>query len=274
MTALAACPAGGVAAEPVYLPVDSNIAYSLVESLPTGTPTTRLSYGDDPLQYGDLWLPAPATADEPAPLIVFVHGGCWLNAYDAGHTSALSTALTQAGFAVWSLEYRRTGDAGGGWPGTFDDIMAGLAYVESLTEYPIVTDQFVIAGHSAGGHLALLAGGRLPEARAVIGLAAITDIAAYSLGENSCQTATPLFMGGSAEEKPADYRAANPAMQPRHANTLLLHGSADEIVPPEQAQLPGAIRIIEPDAGHFDWVHPGTRSFQTLLSTLQRTFAE
>lgn len=271
MIALLACSAGKALADPVYAAVDANVPFSSVASLPADTPAVRLAYGNDPLQFGELWLPAAA---EPASLVVFVHGGCWLNAYDVQHTYALSTALTQAGYAVWSLEYRRTGDPGGGWPGTFEDIQAGLAFVDNLAEYGVTTDQYVLAGHSAGGHLALLAGARVSAVRAVIGLAAITDIEAYAEGNNSCQTATPQFMGGTPTEKPADYLAANPAAHSRYANTILLHGSADAIVPIEQAQLAQATRVIEAEAGHFDWVHPGTPAFGTLLLTLQQVFAE
>ena len=271
MLALAACSAGSAQADPVYAAVDANVPYGAVASLPADPPAVRLAYGNDPLQFGELWLPATA---EPVSLVVFVHGGCWLNAYDVQHTYALSTALTQAGYAVWSLEYRRTGDPGGGWPGTFEDILAGLAFVDNLAEYGVTTDQYVLAGHSAGGHLALLAGARVSAARAVIGLAAITDIETYAAGNNSCQTATPQFMGGMPAQKPAEYQAANPVRHSRHANTILLHGSADAIVPIEQAQLPQASRVIAEEAGHFDWVHPGTPAFGTLLSTLQQVFAE
>ena len=274
ITTLVACAGNAVLADKFYAPVDSNVAYSSVAALPANAPVVRLAYGNDPLQFGELWLPGSAESAAPASLVVFVHGGCWLNAYDVRHTYALSTALTQAGYAVWSLEYRRTGDPGGGWPGTFEDIQAGLAFVDNLAEYGVTTDQYVLAGHSAGGHLALLAGERLPAARAVIGLAAITDIVAYATGGNSCQTATPQFMGGTPVEKPADYLAANPVTHARHANTILLHGSADAIVPIEQAQLPQATRVIAAEAGHFDWVHPGTPAFGTLLSTLRQVFAE
>ena len=82
-----------------------------------------MSYAGQPQQYGELWLPEGIG---PFPVVVFVHGGCWLNAFDITHTHAASTALAQAGYAVWSLEYRRVGDPGGGWPGTFDDISLGV----------------------------------------------------------------------------------------------------------------------------------------------------
>jgi acetyl esterase/lipase len=257
--------------EPVdYPPVASKVSYQQVTALGFTPAGTRLEYAsDDPaLQYGLLWLPAGRQAGDKAPLVVLIHGGCWLNAFDIQHTFAMSTALAQAGYAVWSLEYRRTGDPGGGWPGTFDDIRAGLAFLPRLVDYPLDLDRVAIAGHSAGGHLALLAGSGLESAKAVIGLAAITDIVGYSKGANSCQSAVPEFMGGTYEQKPEAHAAANPAGQPIHPHTLLLHGDQDSIVPLQQANLPGAEVQVQEGAGHFDWVHPGTAAFDRLLATL------
>lgn len=257
-----------------YEPVDSNVSYGSVTALGFDNADFKLVYGDrnPDLQYGLLWLPKGPAVVEKAPLIVLLHGGCWLNEYDIQHSYALSTALAEAGYGVWSLEYRRTGDAGGGWPGTFDDIRQGLAFSSSLQSYSLDLDQVVIIGHSAGGHLALLAGAGFENVRGVIGLAAITDIEEYSRGENSCQSAAVDFMGGSYEMIPAAYEAANPVNKPLHPNTVLLQGDADTIVPPGPANLPGATTRSFENAGHFDWIHPGTGAYRLLLSTLVELF--
>ena len=252
----------------------SNVGYHSVIELGFSSANKKLVYGDsDPdLQYGLLWLPDESAATDRAPLVVLIHGGCWLNEFDIQHSFPMSTALAQAGYGVWSLEYRRTGDTGGGWPGSFEDIKQGLAYIPELNDFPLDLDRVVVIGHSAGGHLALLAGSGFQNADAVIGLAAITDIVEYSRGENSCQTATIDFMAGRYEEKPAEYDAANPANISLHDQTILLHGDADNIVPLEQARLPGAATRVIEGAGHFDWIHPGTRAYQVLLTTLEELF--
>ena len=256
--------------------VESNVSYSSVLALDFTDADKKLVYGEDnpDLQYGLLWLPGKHIGVEKAPLIVLIHGGCWLNAYDIQHSYALSSALANAGYAVWSLEYRRSGDEGGGWPGTFEDIKLGVAFTSELERFPVDLNRLVIMGHSAGGHLALLAATEIAEVDAVVGLAAITDIVSYSQGKNSCQTATVEFMGGHYEDKPSAYQAANPVGNTLHGNTVLLQGTKDVIVPPDQAQVTGATTRLVDGAGHFDWVHPGTEAYQVLLSTLEEIFRE
>jgi acetyl esterase/lipase len=247
--------------------VTENVEFAEVLQYPSRNYDHRLDYATGEFQYGLLWLPE----DHPSPpLLVFIHGGCWLNSFDVNHSFAASSALADAGIAVWSLEYRRTGDPGGGWPGTFEDITNAIASIDELKDFGVDTSRFAIAGHSAGGHLALLAGSRFREASAVIGLAAIADIDAYARGSNSCQTATPSFMNAEPDVAPELYAAANPAQQTLHANTHLLHGDLDTIVPHEQTQKMQARLTTVTGAGHFDWIHPATPAFSLLLELLKR----
>lgn len=251
--------------------VASDVSFDSVIALPSSPPTAKLVYGEEQpqLQYGLLWLPDNVSEEAPAPLVIFIHGGCWLNEYTIEHSLPLTSALAAAGYAVWSLEYRRTGDPGGGWPGTFADILAGIKYITEASDYPIARDRFVLTGHSAGGHLALLAGTQTPTATAVIGLAAITDIAAYARGSNSCEAVTSAFMGAEPDAAPVSYRAANPAALTLHPNTLLMQGDRDVIVPLAQTLTSARDVYRQAGAGHFDWVHPGTVAFRHLLAVLQ-----
>ena len=255
--------------EVTYEPVVSNVNFDQVISLPFTASDRTIVYGDDPLQFGEVWSPV-GTA--PRGLIIFVHCGCWLNEFDLQYSYAMSTSLAQAGYLVWSLEYRRTGDAGGGWPGSFTDIMQAVGHIETLAGLNDLPT--ALLGHSAGGHLALLAGSELQgssaEPELVIGLAAITDVVAYANGDNSCEVVTPDFMGGTPEQLPEAYSAATIVNKTLPANTWLLQGNRDAIVPALHTRLDGAGTVIMAGAGHFDWAHPGTAAFRELLALLDK----
>src|SRR5262249_25478546 len=112
-----------------------------------------IAYGNDPLQFAELRLP-PGTGTSPVAIII--HGGFWRAAYNLDHIRHLCVALNEAGVATWSLEYRRLGNPGGGWPGTFEDVVAGGKYLQSTTDkYNLDRNRIIALGHSAGGQLAL-----------------------------------------------------------------------------------------------------------------------
>ena len=100
-------PAPGVGAID-YVATAGAVSFDQVMALPAGTAVSRFEYGEAPSQFAELWLPQAAPG---SPLVIFIHGGCWLNAYGIDHSRPLSTALAGAGYAVWSLEYRRVGSA-------------------------------------------------------------------------------------------------------------------------------------------------------------------
>ena len=85
-----------------------------VVALEAPAPDLIIPYGEAPLQYGHLRLPE---GPGPHPVVLFIHGGCWLSAYTIGHVGSLEHGLAQEGYAVWSLEYRRVGDEGQGQHG-------------------------------------------------------------------------------------------------------------------------------------------------------------
>ena len=258
------------AAEAAYLSSNPNVSYEEILELPYRISDHRISYGEEPPQFGRLWLPESKNNGT----VIFVHGGCWINEYGIDHTQAFSTALAVAGYAVWSIEYRRTGDPGGGWPGTFEDVITGINKLSDLDHFGLDMERLVLMGHSAGGHLAVLAGARseLLEVKPalVLGLAAITDVVTYAEGQNSCQEAAAEFMGGTPEERPDAFGEVQPVNFGVNSDTVLLSGAIDQIVPPSQAELSGATVIRHENAGHFDWIHPGTDAFQVILSILAR----
>jgi acetyl esterase/lipase len=268
-----------VAASQASEPSLMSVAEAL--EMPQPAPDHRIEYGADPLQMGELRLPAGSGR---FPVAIIIHGGCWLSAYDLGYMSSLAAALTSEGIATWSLEYRRIGDDGGGWPGTFVDVALGADHLVQLADrFPLDLDRVVVIGHSAGGHLALWLAARprltttsplyqadpLPL-RGVISLAGIPDLAAYSADEG-CGASVPKLLGGQPKAVGERLRQASPvALLPLGVKQRLLTGSHDPVVPPalarayaEAAEATGdTVEVTEiQDAGHFELVAPDSHAW-------------
>lgn len=277
VSVLLAC--GGPVAEENAL-----MSASDVVDLPQPEPDHRLSYGEDPLQFGELRLPE---GEGPFPVVIVIHGGCWLAEYDLGYMSAFADALTSAGVATWSIEYRRVGDAGGGWPGTFQDVAdAADKLLEIAIEYSLDMDRVAAVGHSAGGHLALwLAGRKWLDAEdplrgegpialnGVVALAGIPDLAAYA-APDGCGSAVSGLLGGDLGEVVDRVQRGSPiAMVPFGVPQTLVIGELDPIVPRSQADsFADAARQLGDQvamttilgAGHFELVDPLHGGFEII----------
>lgn len=124
----------------------------LVFSNPTRSfAQTKIPYGADPMQYGELYLP---NGEGPFPVVTFLHAGCWrssermMNSY-----RAMAKVMTDNGIAAWNMQYRGATSPGGGWPGTWLDIAQGFDELETIAErFPIDPERVVVVGHSSGGH--------------------------------------------------------------------------------------------------------------------------
>lgn len=264
------------------------------------TPPTadhRLPYGNDPLQFGDLWMPKLAKGVK-APVLVFVHGGWWQSTYDLAYGGFLCKAFRELGIAVWSIEYRRVGNAGGGWPGTFQDVAAGFDFLSTLAgAYPLDLSRVVASGHSAGGHLAFWLAGRhhIPPASVLhnpqpkVGLTGLVALAGavdlrltIDLGGilefRSGKPATISLMGGTPAEVEDRYRAGNPGdLLPLSVPQVLIQGSEDNQIPPtlpgrwaDNARRQGdhvTVSIV-PGADHFDVVDPASMAWPVVRAAV------
>lgn len=205
------------------------------------------SYGEGPERVGDLHLPAAAG---PHPVVVLVHGGFWREGYRRDLMDGLAVDLAGRGWAVWNVEYHRTGQDEGGWPGTFADVAAGVDHLADLAdEHDLDLDRVVTAGHSAGGHLAVWAASRhrLPAGApgadpvvrpcAAVGQAGVLDLAgADDRGVGG--GAVEALLGAPARTVPDRVAAGSPLeLVPLGVPVLLVHGTGDDIVPLWQSEV-------------------------------------
>ena len=179
----------------------------------------------------------------------------------------LAIDLARRGVAAWNVEYRRVGQGGGGWPGTFEDVAAAvdhLAEIEDVDPARVAT-----CGHSAGGHLALwlAARHRLPAGvgaaprirpRAAVSQGGVCDLERAwrdDLGDGAVEG-----LLGPLEAGAGRFAATSPAaLAPPGVPQLLVHGADDDVVPVSQSRAyadrdPLAELAELEDADHFDVV--------------------
>lgn len=220
-----------------------------------------------------------------------LHGGFWRMPYGRDQLDAIARDLAARGWAAWNLGYRRLGEPGGGWPGTFEDVAAGVDHLAVLVDEGIDLDlqRVIVAGHSAGGQLALwaAANGSRPHGPcgpsrvrpvAAAGLAAVADLdGAFAIDAGN--GAVAALLGGSPDEHPQRYAAASPMQRlPLGVPQLILHGALDAALPVGLARGYAAaakasgdrIDCVElADAGHMDFVDPASGAHAAFVAWLQ-----
>ena len=259
-----------------------------VDRLPSKPADARVQYGANPLQFGDLRLPS---GRGPFPVVIVIHGGCWVAATATlQNSAALADALRDAGLATWNIEYRRLGDDGGGWPGTFEDVAAAADYVRTLAKtYPLDVSRIVTTGHSAGAPLALwlAARPRLPPSspfrgsdpirvKGVTALGGPGDLADFAqYGDDICSPRViDRLVGGSRQSVPDRYAQVSPIeLLPFGVRQLLIVGEDDPVMPARSrdAYVAAATKagdraetVVIPDAGHFEVIAPPAAAFATV----------
>lgn len=256
-------------------------------------PSARLPYGQAPSQFVELFQPP---GSDPHPVVVLVHGGCWLKEF-AGITQMRDVAGTLAaqGIAVWSVEYRRVDEEGGGYPGTYLDLAAALELLRARAgEYRLDMARMVLVGHSAGGHLVQWLAGRgriAPTSplfaaqpfriREVIALGSISDLRTRQDSQMRICGVDIVKLTGTARGARANvYADTSPAeLLPNGSHTVLINGALDTESPPASAvdfaklaqQAGDSVEtLVLPLASHYDEVASASPAWPLILRVIHK----
>ncbi|MGA9354984.1 MAG: alpha/beta hydrolase fold domain-containing protein [Terriglobales bacterium] len=205
--------------------------------------------------------------------VINIHGGYWRTKYDLAHAGHLCEALRGAGLATFNVEYRRVGNAGGGWPGSFEDVRAAYRLVtQQAARFRVDAGRIAVMGHSAGAQLAVCLAAHEERVRSVISLAGVLDLKkAYAL--HLSDDAVVEFLGGKPDAVPEHYREADPMeVEVARARQWVVVGKDDEVVPPEFSReyvrwkTSGGrrenVELVEiARAGHFELIDPSAAAF-------------
>ncbi|MGQ0661169.1 alpha/beta hydrolase family protein [Sphingosinicella sp.] len=258
------------------------------------SPSTTISYGADPLQVVDLWLPE---GRGPHPTVLMVHGGCWQTEIaDRTIMNWIADDLTRHGYAVWNIDYRGV-DRGGGYPGTFEDAAAAAdALRTNAARHRLDISRLVAIGHSAGGHLALWLAGRrrLPAGsplrtanplpiRSVISLGGLPDLEEAARSRNGCGNEVVIRLVGNALPGRRDpfTDTSVPRLAPLGVPQILINGMQDRIIPTTYAEgyarpmraAGDDVRVRMIDAtGHVELVAPETAAWAAAVEEIRRAW--
>lgn len=189
----------------------------------------------------------PTGLNEPAPTLVYFHGGGWYTG-DKDEPILRLLPYLEMGWAVVNVEYRLSGVSLA--PAAVEDCRCALRWVlEHAGEYNLDPDRIVVSGHSAGGHLALTTGmltaeagldyhclgKREPKVAAIINWYGITDVLDLIQGDNVQGYA--LNWLGMSSDRESLARKVSPLTYVRSdlPPILTVHGEKDPLVPYQQA---------------------------------------
>lgn len=217
--------------------------------------------GDIPLLL-DMYIPEKPRAT-PSPAVIWIHEGAWYEGDKSDDSSIYwSRSLAEQGFSAVSINYRLSTIAQ--FPAAVQDCKCAIRWLKANAEtYNINPNQIGVAGSSAGGHLAMMAGladetadlegdggwiefsSRVQAICSLYGPSYLPLMYDYEvdrtieMGGGRNDTAVFQFMGVYLEDRKEIYEAASPInyITPGDPPLLLIHGDIDQVVPFEQSNI-------------------------------------
>ena len=159
----------------------------------------------------------PKNSAKALPLVVMVHGGCWI---DGGRVDYdyYGVKLAQLGYAAATVDYRVADQAR--YPAAVEDVRNAIQWLKDhATTYNIDPDRIALLGGSAGGHLVELIGyaantptkqhpkGPGPKVKAVVAFYGWSDLTDPAVRDPYWNEA---FLGKKYADAPELYKQASP----------------------------------------------------------------
>jgi acetyl esterase/lipase len=208
-------------------PPDETVASTLLNS----------SYGTDEKQKMDIYLPAGrSTATTKA--ILLLHGGAWIlgDKTDFGpFVDTLKKRLPD--YAIFNINYRLSAFPNSLFPTQENDVKAAVNFISSNSATYKISNKMVIAGASAGAHLAMLQAYKNStpiKFNAVVNFFGPTDlIELYNNPGSIPQNTIASIIGATPASNNTLYLQSSPinfAVAGSACPTLILQGTNDPLV--------------------------------------------
>ena len=194
----------------------------------------------------------------PYPAIVFIHGGGWRGGNRAAYRREIEEAARR-GYVAVTVSYRLTQPddqrkARYPFPAQVHDVKCAIRWLRAnAAEYRVDPDRIGVTGGSAGGHLSLMLGvtdesaglegdgchsDQSSRVQAVVNVFGPTDMLHLHKTSEGAAPIVASFLGGEPDQVEDAYRDASPItyVDGDDPPILTIHGTADTLVPPDQAE--------------------------------------
>lgn len=259
---------------------------------PFATAQTNLNvaYGNLPNQNLDAYLPAGRSTAQTK-VMILIHGGAWVSGDKADFNTFIdSLKKREPNYAIFNLNYRLSATPSNLFPTQENDVKAALDFIFNKAQTYGISNNWVLMGASAGGHLALLQGYKYSspiKPKAVVSFFGPTDLTDMYNNPVNGQTLISISLataiGSTPTQNPAIYQSSSPVNFVTAAcpPTLFLHGGLDPLVSPTQstnlqqllttAGVP-AQYVFYPNGGHGDWDGPTYTDAFNRIQTFLHTY--
>ena len=204
----------------------------------------NLSYGTTGNQLLDIYLPAGRSV-ESTPLMLYIHGGAWVEGSKeefVAFKDLMGAILPEYAFVAINYNLYNLNTGANPFPQQENDVIEAVNFVLSMTPEWNISDKIVLAGASAGGHLALLHAYKhqeIGDIQAAIAFFPPTDLTALYEFSPITKLGLQGLIGGTPGSNPEGYTASSPVffVDSESVPTILFHGTIDSVVPISQSEI-------------------------------------